>query len=659
MKNIAAVLSAFFLGITIISVTPFEAAAQQRTLVDLLFPEVAERKRARQAAERKRQLEIKRAEQRRLAAQNKPKKVKAPVFKNYQPSALRPVNLAALASAFASAQMSTRAAEALEDAAQLQRHLIDERRSLDAFAALPRAERLQPLRLASIGEAVGEIEVRARSALGEALVAHYSKAPRFMWVDEDGRPNNAARAVLALFEQADRHALEPQDYAVEPITNQGDPLDLARFELELTARALRYFADARHGIVTPDRISGYHDFAANKPRFDILMGDLSGAENPAEMLASAHPKDPAYQALVAEIAELEGEKSDLPPIDIPARIFVKPGVTHEEIADVVEAARRLASPELLSAHEAVFAADHGEGLYSPEVVAMVRDIQKQLKLKPDGIVGPRTVARLLPDGPHKKLAKLRYAVERLRWHPDSLGPDHVFINQPAYRAKLIRGGVERVAMNVVVGKPSNQTYFFHDEIEYVEFNPYWGIPRSILVNEMLPKLRNNPGYFDNLGYEMKDRRGRQISSSSVDWWNVGTNFPFDVRQPPGPRNALGTLKIMFPNSHAIYMHDTPAKSLFSRRTRAFSHGCVRLEDPHLMAAAVLQTSRGDVKAEIADGRNKRRNLSRKLPVYVAYFTAWPNAAGTVEYHADVYGRDGALQKAIEKEREARRSAETG
>ena len=136
---------------------------------------------------------------------------------------------------------------------------------------------------------------------------------------------------------------------------------------------------------------------------------------------------------------------------------------------------------------------------------------------------------------------------------------------------------------------------------------------------------------------------------------MGANFPFDVRQPPGPRNALGSLKIMFPNRHSIYMHDTPAKSLFSRSTRAYSHGCVRLERPHEMAAAVLGTTVEDIRSQISDGQNKQRRLKSKLPVYVSYFTAWPDSSGKMRYYADIYGRDKALQKALNAELATRAS----
>src|SRR3546814_9470773 len=132
-----------------------------------------------------------------------------------------------------------------------------------------------------------------------------------------------------------------------------------------------------------------------------------------------------------------------------------------------------------------------------------------------------------------------------------------------------------------------QTYFFQDEIETVEFNPYWGVPQSIIINEMLPKLRADPSYLDRMGYQV-EVKGRQVSSASVNWY--GSTQSISVRQPPSSDNALGELKILFPNAHAIYMHDTPSKSFFKRDTRALSHGCVRLAEPRKMAAAVLGIS---------------------------------------------------------------------
>ncbi len=207
-------------------------------------------------------------------------------------------------------------------------------------------------------------------------------------------------------------------------------------------------------------------------------------------------------------------------------------------------------------------------------------------------------------------------------------------------------------MRVVVGSKANQTYFFQDEIQTVEVNPYWGVPQSIIINEMLPKLRNDPGYLDRMGYQV-EIGGRSVPSSSVNW--TGSTASVAVRQPPSSDNALGELKILFPNAHAIYMHDTPSKSFFKRDQRALSHGCVRLADPRRMAAAVLGTSVEDVGKEIGGGSNKALQVPQKVPVYVAYFTAWPNKDGVIEYFDDVYERDMYVNRALDATRDARRA----
>ena len=157
-----------------------------------------------------------------------------------------------------------------------------------------------------------------------------------------------------------------------------------------------------------------------------------------------------------------------------------------------------------------------------------------------------------------------------------------------------------------------------DEIEQVDYNPYWGVPQSILVNEMLPRLRRDPGYLDRAGYEVSDSKGRRIPSSAVNWGAYGSKIPFDVRQSPSEANALGELKILFPNKNAIYMHDTPQKALFKQDMRAFSHGCVRLEDPRGMAAAVLGTTRrlrrreAEARSFVGEGAAQDPGLRRLL-----------------------------------------------
>lgn len=375
----------------------------------------------------------------------------------------------------------------------------------------------------------------------------------------------------------------------------------------------------------------------------------------AKYLLSLHPTHSAFNLFRDELTELRQSVDDS--VVVAPDTFVRPGKSHKEMPNIIKAIAKRGSPELLERHGDVLAAYDGSEIYSDTLVDLVKDFQKENKLKPDGIVGSRSVSKMSDVPIASKIDRVVLAMERLRWHPRDFGNRHVFINQPAYRASYLNNGSEALSMRVVVGKPSNQTNFFYDKIERVVYNPYWGVPRSILVNEMLPKLRNNPGYLDQRGYEVTTISGKRISSSSVDWYGVGANFGYNVRQTPGPRNALGELKILFPNKHNIYMHDTPSKSLFKRTKRALSHGCVRLQRPRQMAAAVLGTNINTIRSKLGAGHNSQ-NLKQQIPVYVAYFTAWPSDSGKVLYYSDMYKRDKRLLKAIKKTSASRNAAQS-
>ena len=258
-----------------------------------------------------------------------------------------------------------------------------------------------------------------------------------------------------------------------------------------------------------------------------------------------------------------------------------------------------------------------------------------------------------------KVERVELALERLRWHPEEWGARHVLINQPAYRATYYENYDAKLSTRAIVGKRSNQTYFFFDEIETVVYRPYWGVPQSIIVNEMLPKLYSDPSYLDRSGYVVTNASGQRIPSAAIDWWQYSGKVPYDVRQLPGPSNALGDIKILFPNSHSIYMHDTPSRSLFNRDVRALSHGCVRLQQPREMAAAVLGKSLDYVNSRIGGARSEEQeSVPVKIPVFVSYYTAWPSDSGEVEYFADMYGRDDRLKTALDALHKSRESADS-
>jgi L,D-transpeptidase YcbB len=287
--------------------------------------------------------------------------------------------------------------------------------------------------------------------------------------------------------------------------------------------------------------------------------------------------------------------------------------------------------------------------YDAETVAALKAFQAASGLTVDGIIGQNTIAAFNSGNTETRIQRLVYSMERLRWLPRDFGAKHVLVNAAGFQTQVVEDGETIWSSKVIVGKPQHQTVFFSDEMDHVVFNPYWGVPGSIIVNEFLPEVYRDPSWLDREGYEVTDLQGRVIPSYSVDWYNLDPKkLPIGVRQPPGPKNALGEIKFMFPNKHSIYMHDTPSKPLFNRDSRAFSHGCVRVEDPWGFAEIVLGWDRERIASTRATTRDHTVSLDRKIPVHIAYFTAWPDENGNIRYHEDVYGRDRLLEQAMGK-----------
>ncbi|RLQ88094.1 hypothetical protein D8780_07620 [Notoacmeibacter ruber] len=534
--------------------------------------------------------------------------------------------------------------------------------------------------------------LKAEADVAEALTTFYANRFEPLWLD-GLKPNEQARAALAFLQSAEDDGLRASDYSLgtpvprsEPVvarslaipvaasngakgtevplspsgetTGSVDPersgqsaRDLAiRFEMALSARLLRYARDLAKGRLDANKLSGFHDLPRQPFDGVSLLNAVADGQSVATASRAFAPKDPAYRMLLDELAAVRGKSSSLPRIE--GRVLWKAGETDPRFADFLTIVEATAPADVLAEYRDVLTAHRGD-TYAPELVPLIKALQKSEGLSQDGVIGPRTIAGLVPDSPAEKMEKIELALERMRWLPRELGERRVFINQPEYVARYYESGVEDTQMAVVVGTKTNQTNFFYDEIETVVFRPYWGLPRSIIINEYLGKLRADPSYFDRKGYEVV-QGGRAVSSSSVNWWASASSLNVGVRQKPGASNALGELKILFPNSHNIYMHDTPSKHLFSRSNRAYSHGCVRLSDPRLMAAKVLGTDRLTIDSRLASAGNaEREKVTAKIPVYLGYFTAWPDKSGRVNMFDDVYGRDEHLLESLQKVSETR------
>ncbi|NNE21542.1 MAG: L,D-transpeptidase family protein [Rhizobiales bacterium] len=523
------------------------------------------------------------------------------------------------------------------------------------------------------GQAGIKVTKKQRSAITEFYRKRGYKA---VWTSMDGL-EDGAHLILDVLRQADTEGLQVSDYKVPELARTEDNIAaiesdlgaLARLDIQLTALAVRYAQHASGGRVVANRLSGYHDLKPPRVAAATALTRLAETDQPDEYLQSLHPRHPSYARLKAALKEVRSSTQMVEVVEpIPAGPTIRPGQYDERIPAIrkrlikdghLEARNVEIIPttgqEIPGAEPAVITDNvdgdslTDEAVYQDELIEAVKDFQRTAGLKPDGIIGRRTISAFngQAEKHFDKAARIVANMERLRWLPRYLGSSYVFVNQASYKLRVMRDGREVWRTKVIVGKPSNQTSFFSDEMETVVFNPYWGVPQSIITKEMLPKLVNDPGYLDRLGYEVYSGSGQRTSSYNIDWWNYYGQAPVAVRQPPGNGNALGRIKFLFPNKHAIYLHDTPTKKLFNRENRAYSHGCVRVQDPTKLAEAVLGWDQNRIASRISTGRNQKVTLKTKVPVHLTYFTAWPDAAGSVDYHKDVYGRDRRLELAFQ------------
>jgi murein L,D-transpeptidase YcbB/YkuD len=492
-----------------------------------------------------------------------------------------------------------------------------------------------------------DLAVRVQPEIRQAMLDQYrAGAFRPLWI-ESGKMSGRAHMVLQVLAAAAEEGLQPANYLPPSLSDfaaaasipPDDLQALARFELGLTAMALKYAHDASGGQFDPRRLSRYNDITPERVLAADSMAVLAKTYFPARYLQGLQPQHPAYSAMRSALAELRKEIDDKALVPIAKGPRVKLGETDDRIPAI---RKRLAG----TTGYAHLAADETDDMLDSDLSEALQEFQKTAGIKATGRLDNVTVNALNNHfGSARDLSRLVDNMERLRWLPKHLGARHVFVNQPAFQVRVMDGQSEVWRSKVIVGKPNTQTSAFHDQIETVVFNPSWGVPPSIIAKEYLPKLWNDPSYLDRIGFKVTTPNGKRIASSNIDWWNYGSKVPYNIQQPPGSDNALGELKFLFPNSHNIYMHDTPTKNLFAKDVRTFSHGCIRVENPREFATVLLGWNREKIDANTDSGVSQTVSLASKVPVHIAYFTAWPDATGKIQYFNDIYGRDEAMDKA--------------
>ncbi len=475
------------------------------------------------------------------------------------------------------------------------------------------------------------------------------------WTDR-GVPTAPAQAIIAALASADIKGLDPEDYDGSRWAGRLQQLkearaseaDLARFDLALTVSLMRYISDLHSGRANPgifhrgfDLPDGETDLA----RF--IRQRLVSATDVNRVLQSVEPPYPGYwrteralQQYMALAREDSGE-----PLPRPQKT-IDPGAPYAGISRLASLLRELGDlpPDAALADPAI---------YGGPLVAAVKHFQGRHGLDPDGRLGKATIAEL--NTPlSKRVRQLALTLERWRWMPHHYSQPPVVVNIPEFRlCALNRGYESELSMKVVVGRAwRHQTPIFAAEMTHVIFRPYWDVPPSILRAELLPKLAQEPSYFIKHGYEVVDSRARAISRGEVNEEILGglRSGKFRVRQVPGGENALGLVKFVFPNRYDVYLHGTPATSLFARTRRDFSHGCIRVEKPAELAAWVLRSLPEWTPERILQvmngGRTLQVNLPAPIPVLIVYGTAVVPENGEVDFFADIYGQDAALERSL-------------
>lgn len=480
--------------------------------------------------------------------------------------------------------------------------------------ALPAGLELSGHVLARAEEALALPRLAARER-SEILAAYAANENRPFWIDGKGW-SAAGKLVAAQLGRAAEDGLRPTDYAL-PVFEASDKASLAEADVRLSALAVLYARDARGGRIDPRRLSKLITPKLELPSATEVLSELAAAPDAGAVLAAYNPPHEGYRRLKAKLAELRADRPETPVARIPTGPALRLGMRDERVP-LIRARLGLGASE--------------EPVFDRSTATALAEFQKQAGLRADGVLSDQTLAALVTPRAPRLESDIVAQMERWRWLPSDLGENHIIVNLPEFRLRVMRGSRLAHEARVIVGKPETATPIFSHKMDHVVVNPSWFVPPSILKKEFLPKLATDPGYAERRGYVVT-RRGNAIS----------------VRQPPGERNALGWIKFLFPNDHAVYLHDTPNRSLFSAAKRTFSHGCVRVENPFALADQVLGPEWTSERLKRLIGSGERTiKLPQPLPIHLVYETFVVDANGTVTTHDDIYGFHRLVRTALEQ-----------
>jgi murein L,D-transpeptidase YcbB/YkuD len=445
------------------------------------------------------------------------------------------------------------------------------------------------------------------------------------WVNHR-RPTPKAAEAITLLNTARMHGFDPADYGAPQLLEMSQAVEklekgsearleeLAEFDARLTAGLLAFGRDVAIG-----RQRGDANFKARRELPDLVAAVTAAVDAPDKYLDAVRPPHREYMALAKALDDLHGQKEKGGWVKVPSARSL------DELRQRLQASGHLKD--------------------GSDLTAAIKSFQELHSLPATGVVDDKTLAAI--NVPLDwRMQQVAINLQRWRWMPNELGERHFFVNIPHFTLVARESGKPVMDIRVVVGKPGNNTPIFSEEMESVVFSPYWNIPDSIAEGETAPAIARDPNYLSRQGIEIMRVSGGQtqtLSASDVDWSNPDAARGLVFRQRPGAGNALGHVKFLFPNKHNVYLHDTPADSLFAKPGRAFSHGCVRVEEPEALAKYVLKDAPEwtleSIGAAMHSGNERHVKLKAKIPVHIVYFTSWVDENGGLHFQPDIYGYD--------------------
>ena len=489
---------------------------------------------------------------------------------------------------------------------------------------------------------------------GEAIAARRVLAE--LYANRDFAPAwgsaNAREELLRAVRDSAHDGLDPTDYhaaALERLRGEIEAgaaadvwLDYDLLQTDALARLLYHLI---FGKLDPSEVSPHWNFYREVDRGDParFLQKVIDAPSLYSTVENEKPQHEMYRELRGELARYRALREAGGWREIPPGPTLKPGMRDARVGAL--RARLAATGQLAEG-----AASGGDlTLYDAAVEAGVRAFQAQNGLDADGAVGAGTLAVLnLPID--ARIAQIEVNLERARWLLHEVAPTFVVVNVAGFRVYYVRDNKLVWSARAQVGKPYRQTPIFRSVLSYLVLNPTWTVPPGIFANDILPAQKRDPGYLAKRGLVVVDAQGERVTAP-IDWASVTPrNFRYMLRQEPGPDNALGRVKFMFPNQYSVYLHDTPSRALFEKSDRAFSSGCIRVDDPLELATLLLAGQpgwdRAAIDAAIAAGKTRTITLQNKVPVLLSYWTAWVDRDGALQFRRDLYGRDEKVLAAL-------------